>query len=351
MDRYVGCDAHGASCTFSVRDVKGRIQRRDVVETNQKSLVSYLRSLEGGVHLCVEEGEWSQWLCEILSAQVEEFVVVQPEKREGSKSDARDADGLSARIQTGQLGLVVFKDQGRFSALRDAARVYTMISRDLTRTKNRIKSFCRARGLREPGEALYKPEKRNELICELPSSTQHAVNLLGEQLTVLEALKEEAQARMIRQSHRHRISRILETAPGMGPVRVAQLLPIVVTPHRFRTKRQFWAYCGFGIVTRSSADWVLYEGRWMKARVAQTRGLNQNYNRHLKDMFKSAASSVVREGSSSPLKLHYDELTQNGTKPNLAKLTIARRIAAVVLAMWKNKEAYRPERDPRVAAA
>jgi hypothetical protein len=29
-----------------------------------------------------------------------------------------------------------------------------------------------------------------------------------------------------------------------------------------------------------------------------------------------------------------------GTKPNLARLTIARRIAALVLAMWKHEEVY-----------
>ena len=35
---------------------------------------------------------------------------------------------------------------------------------------------------------------------------------------------------------------------------------------------------------------------------------------------------------------------ENGTKPNLAEFTIARRIAAIVLAMWKNQEVYRPEK-------
>ena len=29
------------------------------------------------------------------------------------------------------------------------------------------------------------------------------------------------------------------------------LVPVVVTPFRFRTKRQFWSYCGLGVVTRS----------------------------------------------------------------------------------------------------
>ncbi|MFC1611322.1 hypothetical protein ACFL6C_10200 [Myxococcota bacterium] len=35
------------------------------------------------------------------------------------------------------------------------------------------------------------------------------------------------------------------------------------------------------------------------------------------------------------------------TKPHLARLTIARRIAATVLAMWKNQEAYDPKKQDR----
>ena len=33
-------------------------------------------------------------------------------------------------------------------------------------------------------------------------------------------------------------------------------------------------------------------------------------------------------------------MVSGGIKPNLAKLTLARRIAAAVLAMWKNNEVY-----------
>lgn len=350
MDRFLGCDPHAESCTFSVRNSRGQVERRDVIATREDSLVSYVRRLEGNLHLCVEEGEWSQWLSEILSPHLHEFVAVQPEKRQGSKSDAIDADGLSEKMQTGRLRRVVFKDRGRLGALREASRVYTMISRDVARTKNRIKCFCRARGVRAPGQAIYNPDKRREMITQLPPSTQQAVELLGQQLLALQALKDDAAKAMLRESHRHPISRILETAPGMGPIRVAQMLPIVVTPHRFRTKRQFWAYCGFGIVTKSSADWVLHEGRWIRAEVQQIRGLNQNYNRPLKGLFKGAASSVLAHPDNS-LGVHYQELLENGTKPNLAKLTIARRIAAIVLAMWKNEEVYDSHRDPRKKTA
>lgn len=45
--------------------------------------------------------------------------------------------------------------------------------------------------------------------------------------------------------------------PTLGVVRVAQLIASVVTPHRFRSKRHFWSYCGLAVVTRSSADYRL----------------------------------------------------------------------------------------------
>ena len=46
-----------------------------------------------------------------------------------------------------------------------------------------------------------------------------------------------------------------------------------------------------------------------------------------------------------PLHQSYQRLLAAGTKPNLARLTIARRIAAAVLAMWKNKETYNPTKQ------
>ncbi len=46
----------------------------------------------------------------------------------------------------------------------------------------------------------------------------------------------------------------------------------------------------------------------------------------------------------APLYLDYERLTQAGTKPPLARLTLARRIAAIILAMWKNQEVYDPAR-------
>jgi hypothetical protein len=343
MERYLGGDVHAAICTFSVLNESGKQLRRDVVETNGQALVGYLKQQPGNLHLCIEEGEWSQWLYEILSPHVAELVVYRGQWQPGPKSDALDAHGLAEKLRTGQLGTPVFKDRRRFTALREAARVYTMVTRDVARVKLRIKSLFRSRGVACPGESVYGAEGREKHAKALPPAVRRSVELLGRELEVLVGLKAEAEAAMLGESHRHRISRTLESAPGLGPIRVAQMLPIVVTPHRFRTKRQFWSYCGFGVVTRSSADWVQENGRWEKARVAQTRGLSFSHNRTLKAIFKGAATTVIAHSGPNPLRENYDRLLTGGTKPNLAKLTIARQIAAIVLAMWKREEGYKPE--------
>ena len=46
----------------------------------------------------------------------------------------------------------------------------------------------------------------------------------------------------------------------MGPIRVAQLMAIVVTSCRFRTSRQLWSKIGLAIEMRSSSDWVMTPG-------------------------------------------------------------------------------------------
>jgi hypothetical protein len=60
--------------------------------------------------------------------------------------------------------------------------------------------------------------------------------------------------------------------------------------------------------------------------------------------FKGAATTLITLQRQSPLGAHYDHLLASGTKPNLAKVTLARKIAAIVLAMWENAEVYDPTR-------
>jgi transposase len=237
MERYIGGDVHAASVTFSIRNASAKIIRRDVVETNGEALVSYISQQPGNCHLCIEESEWSGWLYEILGPHVAEFVVYRPKWKPGPKSDKHDADDLSERMRTGKVGVPVYKDLKQFALLREASRSHGMLTRDEVRVKTRIKSLYRSRGIACGGDVVYRAEKRGEYVKKLPKAVQTTAVILGQELDVLVGLQEDAENALIRESHRHPISRILETAPGFGPKRAAQLIPIVVTPWRFRTKK------------------------------------------------------------------------------------------------------------------
>jgi hypothetical protein len=53
---------------------------------------------------------------------------------------------------------------------------------------------------------------------------------------------------------------------------------------------------------------------------------------------------VIGRAEDGPIYRHYLGLLDGGTKPNLAKLTIARQIASIVLAVWRAGERYDPKR-------
>jgi len=75
MDRYIGLDAHAASCTLGIVGPSGRRLREQVVETSGEALVGAIRSIGGQRQLCIEEGELSNWLYALLKPHVARVVV------------------------------------------------------------------------------------------------------------------------------------------------------------------------------------------------------------------------------------------------------------------------------------
>ena len=65
----------------------------------------------------------------------------------------------------------------------------------------------------------------------------------------------------------------------------------------------------------------------------QLRGLNENHNHEMKEIFQGAATRAsVGVG---PFRDFYVALLDKGMKPEMARLTLARKIAAIALALWK----------------
>ena len=151
------------------------------------------------------------------------------------------------------------------------------------------------------------------------------------------------------ESRKHPASGLLRQIPWLGPVRVALLIALLQTPHRFRTKRQLWAYSGLALETRISGEYRFSGGQLERSKRQPTlRGLNANHNHDLKNLFKSTAT--VASASAGPFQDFYIALLAKGMKPTMARLTLARKIAAITLMIWKKGERFDPEQLKRQAA-
>lgn len=138
-------------------------------------------------------------------------------------------------------------------------------------------------------------------------------------------------------------NRCLQSIPSLGSIRAAILMAVIQTPHRFRTKRQLWAYSGLALETHSSGDYRLVAGQLRPSKKpATTGGLNTNHNHDLKYVFMSAAiSSSVCPG---PFREFYAGLLAKGARPSMARVTLARKIAAVTLILWKKGEQFEADK-------
>ena len=206
----------------------------------------------------------------------------------------------------------------------------------------RLKALFRARAIRTTGGGVYQPKERAAWVAQLPA---HGARLRAEtlyaQLDVLRTQRKKTKAAMVAEAKRDPAFGVLETIPYFGPVRIALLLATIGTPWRFRTKRNLWAYAGLAVVTRSSSDYELFDGRpRRRRRPPLTRGLNRNHNRVLKNVFKGAANVAI--GRQGPFQDFYHGMLKRGMREELARVTLARKLAALTLRLLKTGEVFDP---------
>jgi transposase len=62
-------------------------------------------------------------------------------------------------------------------------------------------------------------------------------------------------------------------------------------------------------------------------------GVNQNHNHDLKNLFKAAA--IIAANKPGPFQGFYAARVAQGIRPEMARLTLARKIVAITLTIWK----------------
>ncbi len=304
-DKYIGMDVHQATTVVTVLDAKGAVVWETIVDTQAGAIIRMLESLSGGLHVTFEETTQAAWLYEVVRRYVQEVVVCDPRRNkllgEGSKADKADARKLAELLRAGMLR-AVYHGHDATRGLKELVRGYETLSADTMRTMTRIKSIYRARGIRTPGHGVYQPAQRTQWLERLTEpGVGQRVGWLYEELDHLRRLRKEAKQAMLAESRKHRAITLLRSIPKLGPIRSALIVATVDTPHRFRTKRQLWSYCGLAVRTHMSSEYELQDGRVVRRRKPiATRGLNRNCNHRLKNVFIGAATGGSRAGISVP---------------------------------------------------
>jgi len=200
------------------------------------------------------------------------------------------------------------------------------------------------------GKQVYASRHRAEWPGKITEpGVRRRAEFYYQQLDALRVLRQQVRQDLLTESKKHKAWKLLCQIPSIGPIRAAGLLGILQTPHRFRTKRQLWTYGGVGIETSSSADHHVVKGQLeRKKKHVEIRGLNRNYNHDLKNIFKGAA--IVAATKPGPFAEFYAELLAKGMRPEMARLTLARKIATIVLIVWKRGVCFDAQyRTPQTA--
>src|SRR5207245_11018878 len=117
---------------------------------------------------------------------------------------------------------------------------------------------------------------------------RHA-ELYYQQFDALDILRQEVRRDLLAESRKHKAMNLLRQILSIGPIRGALLIALIQTPHRFRTKRQLWAYSGLALQTYSSGEYRFVQGQLQRSkRLLAIRGLNTNHNHDPKNISNGA---------------------------------------------------------------
>src|SRR6516162_7093531 len=337
-EKYIGMDVHQATISVAAVSLKSKLIMESILETKASTILEFLGGLRGTLSVTFEEGTSAAWLYDLLKPHVAHVLVCNPRKnaalKQGNKSDKIDARERANRLRLNDLKPVYHGETG-VRMLRELARSYLTIVKDLSRVMNRVKALYRSWAIPCAGRDVYYTRHRSQWLEKIPEAgTRQRAEQLYQQLDMLKHLRQQARRELLAESRQHAITAKLRQIPSLGPIRSALAVALIQTPHRFRSKRQLWTYSGLGLETRDSGEYVYVQGQVRRRKKQATiRGLNKDYNHDLKGVFKGAATRAsVKPG---PFQEFYQRSLAKGIKPTMVRLTLARKIAAITLTLWK----------------
>jgi len=339
----IGLDLHKRESQLCVLTEEGEVIERRIV-TSRERFTAVLGE-RPRARILLEASTESEWVARHLEALGHEVIVADPNfapmyatRRRGVKTDRRDARTLA---EAGRLG--AYRAVHRASAAQRHVRAQLAVRDALIRTRTRyvsvVKALVRRDGLRlPPGDPVHTEAKLAAL--PLAPALANEVAPLRGLLDPLNAQIAVADTRLAAAAAADPVVERLRTAPGIGPVTAVAFVATLDTVTRFTSAHHVAAYLGLTPREYSSGE-QQHRGRISKTGSPRMRAL-----------LVEAAWRVLRspQAAAAPLRAWAERIAQRRGR-SVAAVALARRLAGILYAMWRDGTDYRaPRPTPEVAA-
>lgn len=340
-DIFVGIDTHKKSWNVTV--MMGLFSKTFNAPPSAEALRHYLdKNFPKGNYFSAYEagfaGFWPHY--QLLKLGINSIVVNAADipttiKEKVQKTDVRDSRKIAKSLQNRDLTPIYVPSQGCLDD-RSLCRYRNTVVKELSRAKNRIRSFINLNGLKIPGDI---PEGRWPIrlinwLKEIDLSPSLRLTLNGlledyERLTEKKKRITKQITELSRTSRYEQDVKLLQSVPGIGLVIAMSFLTELENINRFKTFDQLCSFIGFVPSTKSSGE---------KEGIGEITSRAQVILRPL--LIEASWIAVHKDPA---LASRYAELCHKGLMPNKAIIRIAKKLLRRIRFVLKNKELYKLE--------
>jgi transposase len=340
---YGAIDLHTKESEIRIVTAAGEVVLHRRVATTRAALSGVFGG-RARLRILLESGTESEWVAQHLEALGHEVVVADPnyapmygQRTRRIKTDTRDVVALA---ETNRLG--IYRRAHRVSTpqriVRRQLQVRDQLVRMRTQVINLMRGQLRSEGLRIRSGRAESFVTRYQAL-EIPGALRAVLEPLVQGLVALAPLIAAADAWAKQTAEADAVARRLMTAPGVGPITALSFQSALDTVTRFRGPGAVSAYLGM-VPREASSGERQRRGSITKAGPGRIRGVLVQ------------ASWVVWRSPRRSAALHawVHRLADRRGK-RIAIVALARRLARILFAMWRDSRDFQAARVSRAVAA
>jgi transposase len=330
----IGLDLHKRESQICILTPAGEVLEQRIATSRER-----FTAVLGGrprARIVVEASTESEWVARHLELLGHEVIIADPTyapmyatRSRRVKTDRRDARTLAEACRLG-----AYRAVHRASDAQRHVRAQLAVREALIRTRSRyvalVKAVLRRDGWRLPSGM---PAHTVRKVAALPLGPEMAAELapLLTLLVPLQAELDAANAQLAAVAAQNPVVRRLRSVPGVGPVTAVGFVAALDAVDRFASARQVAGYLGLTPTERSSGE-------------QQHRGrISKTGNPRARMLLVEAGWRLLRarQAAAAPLRAWGERLAARRGRA-IAAVALARRLARILYALWRDGSEYRP---------